>query len=397
MALLHMCMTNDMDVIAAHVNYHHRKEADEEERYIRSFCEEHLIPLFVRNESFVYTGNFEAAAREWRYDFFCALVKENGCKGVLVAHQEDDLLETYIMQKEKGIIPSYYGLKEELMYQQMLVKRPLLSYTKRQLEEYCDTENVKYYIDHTNEDEALTRNRIRHQIVEKMTGFERKMILKEIRQENAVMQEKRCRIKAYVQQDQMNLKQYRALDESDRYTVLRQMIEKEHPVMRLKRIQQIDHILCTKNDFLIPLDQNDLVQENGYFFLNEKSESYHDVYENANALQESRKKYYMIAEGKCGIFALTLTEEDFPVIIRSPIQGDTISMRFGKKKINRFLIDRKIPLYRRKTWPVIENQKHEVIFVSGLGCDKSHYTVNPTCNVIEYCLLKGDFNDVGKG
>ena len=37
MALLQMCIDTGVDCAVAHVNYHHRPEADEEENYIRSF------------------------------------------------------------------------------------------------------------------------------------------------------------------------------------------------------------------------------------------------------------------------------------------------------------------------------------------------------------------------
>lgn len=107
MALLSMCLEAGIDCVCAHVNYHHRKQAEEEESYIRLFCAENSIPLFVRNEEFTYEGNFEAAARKWRYEFFVQLVKSHGYKGVLIAHHEDDLLETYFMQEEKNLVPAY--------------------------------------------------------------------------------------------------------------------------------------------------------------------------------------------------------------------------------------------------------------------------------------------------
>ena len=37
MALLSMCKELDMDVMAAHVNYHYRKEADEEQKYVKNY------------------------------------------------------------------------------------------------------------------------------------------------------------------------------------------------------------------------------------------------------------------------------------------------------------------------------------------------------------------------
>ena len=164
MALLDMCIQKGMSIFVAHVNYHHRKEADEEERYVVSYCKERDIPVSVRNEPFVSHGNFEADARTWRYDFFVKTVKENHLAGVLVAHHMDDLIETYLMMEEKNLEPSYYGLRSEMMYHGILVKRPLLSYTKAQLQKYCDERGIRYYIDSTNLSDEYTRNRIRHSI-----------------------------------------------------------------------------------------------------------------------------------------------------------------------------------------------------------------------------------------
>lgn len=387
MALLNMCYESNMDIIAAHVNYHHRKEANQEEKYIIEVCKEKNIELCVLNDSFEYEGNFEAEARKYRYDYFSKLVKEKNCKGVLVAHHQDDLLETYFMQEEKGSVPSYYGLKEEMMYEGILVKRPLLQYTKRQLEEYCKENNIQYYVDQTNFDESLTRNRIRHQIVEKMNDTERKFVLKEIEKKNAEKQERDCRVKAHLNNEEMTLDFYRSLNHEDRTSLLRMMIEDVDPTISLSHLDEIDHILNTQDDFMIEIKNTILVQDNHRFFLKDKDEAYCDTYHSLQEVKQAMSKYYVVEEGKPGVFALTVNEEDFPLHIRSFQDGDEIQMRFGKKKVHRFFIDRHIPLYRRVSWPVVENAKKEVIFVSGLGCDVAHYTIKPTFNVVEYVLL----------
>ena len=49
MALIGMCLQQGIPVAAAHVNYHLRPQAEEEEAYVRQFCKEHDITLFVRN------------------------------------------------------------------------------------------------------------------------------------------------------------------------------------------------------------------------------------------------------------------------------------------------------------------------------------------------------------
>ena len=383
MALLQMCIDAGIDCAVAHVNYHHRPEADEEENYIRSFCVERGISVFVHNDPFVYTGNFEAAARELRYRFFVEIVRREGFQGVLIGHHQDDLLETYIMQESKNIVPEYYGLREEMLMQGVLFKRPLLQMTKEELVTYCKEHELRYYIDVTNLSDEYTRNQIRHQIVELMTTFERSVYLREIKQKNAIMQERRCRVKTYIRQDKILLTTYRALAQEDRVTMLRMFVEKT-PHYSLKHLQGIDKTIMHACDFIIPLGEFSLVSDGIYLlkYISEKPYCY--VFESMEELQDIRKEHFYTENGSPGVFALTLEEADFPIRIRSFQAGDKIQMRFGCKEVHRFFIDRHIPQYQRQTWPVVENAAGEIILVPGLGCNVQHYSTMPNLNVIQY-------------
>ncbi len=383
MAMLDMCIRQGMSLAAAHVNYHHRPEADAEEAYVKDFCLKHGIRLFVKNDPFIYEGNFEAAARKHRYDFFAEIVKENGYAGVLVAHQEDDLIETYIMQKEKNIVPEYYGLKEEMMYHGILIRRPLLSHTKKQLEDYCNDHQIRYFIDATNSDDTYTRNRIRRTVAP-LSAFERNMIRQKIMKENAVLQERRCRVRTYIRDEKTDLSSYRRLPYEEREALLRELCEEKHGKrMSGAHLKQIDEILMNKNDFVIPVSDRNIVQENGSFFLQDLPEPYEYVYENLDQLQKAEGKYFRIETGEPGVNALTLHESDWPLTIRSWKAGDEIMMRFGTKSVHRFFIDRHIPQYQRETWPVVENASKEVILIPGLGCDKYHFSRSPDINVLQ--------------
>ena len=81
--------------------------------------------------------------------------------------------------------------------------------------------------------------------------------------------------------------------------------------------------------------------------------------------------------------AVTLAEEDFPITIRSPQPQDAIQLRFGKKRLNRWFIDRKIPPDQRRSWPVVVNRRGEIVLVPKIGCNVAHYSNNPTCFVIK--------------
>ena len=65
-------------------------------------------------------------------------------------------------------------------YEGIKVCRPLLSYTKKDLENICKDAGIKYYIDCTNNDITLARNYIRHEILAKMSEEEKEDLLKEI-------------------------------------------------------------------------------------------------------------------------------------------------------------------------------------------------------------------------
>ena len=62
-----------IDLVLAHVNHHQRIEADQEERGIQAIAEAKHLPLKVAH----FSGPFsESRARQFRYDFFKKVMKE---------------------------------------------------------------------------------------------------------------------------------------------------------------------------------------------------------------------------------------------------------------------------------------------------------------------------------
>lgn len=370
MALLHMCYESGMDIVVAHVNYHVRKEAEEEEAYVRNWCNEHGIVCFVRNEPFEWTGNFEAAARTWRYDFFVILVKQYDLSGILCAHHQDDLLETYIMQKEKNIIPQWYGLKEETMYHGVRLVRPLLAYTKEELVQYCHMHNLHYYIDHTNLEPVHTRNVIR-QDVSSFSKEKRMELLTEIDEENNNQQAIRKQAETLFEMERLDLESYRKANEEVRLTALRKLVDEKgtHHYSR-KYMEELDGILMKQNDFLIPCGEEELVQCDDKAYMQKKPVPYSFV---LREVKKMKTAYFSIELEGTTVEKLSVSKEDFPLTIRNAKTGDVIAMRFGTKSVHRFFIDRHIPKGQRALWPVVENAQGQVIYVSGLGCDKDHW------------------------
>ena len=380
MALLSMCLEKGMQVAVAHVNYHTRPQSEEEEVYVRSFCKAHAVVCHVENRPFVRHGNFEASARAWRYGFFVSLVRQYGYKGVLVAHQEDDLLETYCMQRERKIVPACYGLREESEYEGVLIRRPLLNFTKEELEAYCRTHHILYFHDVSNDDLSYTRNRVRHTEIRRLSLQERSRLRREIQCRNDELQ--LCRQKATDRaRKKIRLSFYRALSEADRLTLLRKMMAAEHA--RLAQIREWDRIVCKKEDYVLCRHDRQLVLAKGVLWVMEATKPYAFTYETAADLRAAKERWFTVEEGKAGVYACTFKETDFPITIRTWRSGDAIAMRFGTKKIQRWFIDRKIPRWQRALWPLVCDRGGKVIMVPGIGCDRRHHSSEPSCCVIQ--------------
>ena len=93
MALFDMLLKEGYKFTVAHVNYHLRKESNEEEALLRDFCFNHNIGIYVKDvDENLGESNLEKKCRDIRYNFFIDVIKNNGFDALLIAHQEDDLI-----------------------------------------------------------------------------------------------------------------------------------------------------------------------------------------------------------------------------------------------------------------------------------------------------------------
>ena len=216
-----------------------------------------------------------------------------------------------------------------------------------------------------------------------MSLFEKQMVMEEIKRKNAVLQERRCRLRTEIREDAVELDRYRALPEEERLTLLYEFLKDTVSYSR-KGLQEVDHVLCTRKDFLIPVGEKQLIQKEGRVYCVSPVVPYVCQISGPNALSSVSCPYFRIEQGVPGVNAVTVTEADYPLTIRPAEAGDRIRMRFGAKLVHRFFIDRHITRYERTCWPVVLNAAGDVILVPGLGCDIDHYSISPTFSVIQY-------------
>lgn len=171
LALLNVLYSLNYTLCVAHVNHGLRENANEDERFVKQFCEEKNIPCFVKKvslkelvkENAEYKGmSLEEAGRKVRYDFFEEVSKKNCCNKIALAHNENDNAETVIMNFFRG--SGHTGLKGIEPMRGKII-RPLLETSRKEIEEYCTIEKLMPRYDETNQETVYTRNKIRLELI----------------------------------------------------------------------------------------------------------------------------------------------------------------------------------------------------------------------------------------
>ena len=160
----------------AHCNFHLRGEdSDSDEALVAAWCGRngvryHKADFDTEQYASSHSVSIEMAARKLRYDWFASLCKDNGYYGVAVAHNANDNAETLILNLLRGTgLRGITGMlvetvvpvtRDELSGVRLL--RPMLSFSRKQIEEYVAANSLEYHDDRTNAETVYKRNRIRH-------------------------------------------------------------------------------------------------------------------------------------------------------------------------------------------------------------------------------------------
>ena len=158
----------------AHCNFHLRgEESDGDEALVAQWTADHGIHLHRADFDTVgyASGNgisIEMAARELRYRWFGELCMEHGYAAVVVAHHADDNAETFVLNMVRGAgIKGLTGMRpvSPLPYHGSLyVLRPMLTFSRKQIEGHAFVWKVPYREDSTNSSVEYRRNSIRHEV-----------------------------------------------------------------------------------------------------------------------------------------------------------------------------------------------------------------------------------------
>ena len=157
-----------LKLYAAYVNHNLRnKESKKEEKFIIDITEKLSIPLYKYSVPISFwkelkNQSIEMAARKIRYKFFYEILNLNKINYIATAHNFNDKIETFFLHLFRG---SGLDSLRSIPIKNKKIIRPLLTITRKQIENYIISQNIPYFHDYSNDQNIYKRNIIRNKLL----------------------------------------------------------------------------------------------------------------------------------------------------------------------------------------------------------------------------------------
>lgn len=343
------------NITLIYINYHDSHLVDIEENIVKNASKELNYRLIKMDYYMPSKGNFEDIARKVRYTFFSKVEKENKLDGILIAHQLDDLLCTYIMQLKSNRQVTYYGLKEENYINNSHIYRPMLNIYKQELIDYLNSNNIPFYDDFTNNNLQRTRNNIR---INTLPNLDHSSLLKEIETKNntlSLLIKISCSNKIYYE-DYLNLDDKSKLFCIYNYLSINLNNLDYNQILTLRNL--IFEHLKKKDTSSIKLnDTYSLYKDYKFFYVIKTVDQDKYEYKNLESKEYDFDQFYI------DIKSLNINKLNFPLTIKTVEDNMEFSTNIINKSVTNFIKSQKVPLYLRKIYPVILNKDNKIVYV----------------------------------
>ena len=375
----------NIKIICAHVNHNLRKESKAEAKMVKDYCTQKSI-IYEYMEIKEYKGNTENYAREKRYEFFENLLKKYNSKYLFTAHHGDDLIETVIMRLiRSSSLKGYSAFSEITEKKDYKIYRPLITKTKEEIFNYVKNNNLPYAIDKTNDSDFFTRNRIRKYILPRLKEENKNVHLKFLEFSKTLSetekylkkQTEKALSKIYIDK-KIDINSFKKEDLLVQKRIIHHILNETYKekITKIKDVH-VNNILSTvKNstsNSKINLPDNKIFiksYNNAWIEENKETKNYdiilNDIVELPNGYiieiikeTESNSNY---------VTKINTQEINMPIHIRTRKEGDKLILKGlnKEKKLKDIFIDEKVPIEKRKTWPVVTDDKDNIIWLPGL-------------------------------
>ena len=405
--LLHLCHRIGLNVAVAHCNFHLRAEdSNLDQQFVEALSVQLKLPFFVKEfDTNHYASenkvSIQVAAREQRYQWFEEILKQKKYKFLLTAHHLDDSMETFFINFSRGTgIEGLLGIPEKVDY----IRRPLLVFTRQEIEEYANQNQLLWREDYTNAQTKYLRNKIRKNILP---------VFKEIKSQiDQTFQQTIGFLKEAHQMSedasQMMFEKVVLKQGDDLLFPLKELSELSLPKAYLykwlepygfKAWTDIADLVTAETGKKILAEDYCLIKDRGYLLLRLKSKMVEES-EDSFYLQENqtitqpihltatnyeRNEIELTTDALCAY--LDRDKLQFPLLIRKPKKGDyfvPFGMK-GTKRISKYVKDEKMTqIEKENIWLLCSGDT--IVWIIGSRMDERFKVRDTTINVLKIKL-----------
>lgn len=381
MALLDMMRKAGVSPIVCYVNYHAGTLSEESEEMLRRYCLQKRLVLEVCDAAQVEQKgrdeNFGQWSREVRYNFFQKIYKKYKAAAIFVSHHQDDVIENYLLLKKQGIQATKYGWEPISTFREMIVVRPLLSYTRDDLLDYCQENGVPFSLDVSKFELENQGSTIRKDVVSRLNEVERDQILTQMKSEMSERQELAEQVSEEIKvQDELEIRPLLALPQGVYAKAIIDFVNAKSPEHITVTPELLEDIrkLCTNPKPIMSLHVQGKVS-----FVKE-----YDMLTLDTDGLDLPYSYTMEKPGKfsCEVFDLDFSNgaedrgikaSDYPLTIRNVLPADMMIYGGYLVPVKRMLIAAGTPARLVHLWPVFISKDGKIIYVPRYRKDFREY------------------------
>jgi tRNA(Ile)-lysidine synthase len=174
--MLRFFESNKQNITAAHINHNLRTNSINDQKFILELGKVLKVETIIRQlnpSDKTKKESVESWAREGRYNILNELAIETQSDVIVTGHHKNDQVETILknLSEEAGL----YGLSGMKVEYKNII-RPLLSFSKNQLNKIIDKYNIPYKNDSSNDNLKFKRNFIRKQILKPWESHDNELV-----------------------------------------------------------------------------------------------------------------------------------------------------------------------------------------------------------------------------
>lgn len=404
--LFHLCLKLKLNFFVAHCNFKLReKESDLDEKFVRDLAIKHNIKFYTKSFntkklSSNYNKSIQMAARELRYSWFEELSKELNVKHILTAHHLDDSLETFLINLSRGSgIDGLLGIPRV----NDTVYRPLLIFKKDEILSYAKENKISWREDSSNRKQDYLRNQIRIEVLPKLKEINPNLLdnfsksIDRLQQSKSIIKDK---IDDFIKNVSFTRdeKIYFEINKIKKVTNIDAYLYELLKRYNFTQWDDIRGLLDSQSGKQIISKTHKLLKDREHLILVKNSEV-----ENKTALINKSSKEVAVSLGKIKLsIAKKISKEDsdviyldsaklnFPLKVRNLLSGDyfyPFGMN-GKKKVSKYLKDKKISIYDKDKVLILETSKNKIIWVVGMRLDDRFSVTDNTKEITKIELIR---------